>query len=59
MNGLVVFISLMGGVSAFGPIGLILGPLVVATATALLEDYTETPAPAETPEAAAAPGTSP
>jgi predicted PurR-regulated permease PerM len=58
MNGLVVFISLMGGVSAFGPIGLILGPLVVATVTALLEDYTERPVPGE-PAAAASPGTPP
>jgi predicted PurR-regulated permease PerM len=49
MNGLVVFISLMGGISAFGLIGLVLGPLVVATATALLESYTE-------PEAGAPPG---
>jgi predicted PurR-regulated permease PerM len=40
MNGLVVFISLLGGVFAFGLIGLVLGPLVVATVTALLEDYT-------------------
>jgi predicted PurR-regulated permease PerM len=40
MNGLVVFISLLGGVSAFGLIGLVLGPLVVATVSALLEVYT-------------------
>jgi predicted PurR-regulated permease PerM len=43
MNGLVVFISLLGGASAFGPIGIILGPLVVASVTALFEDYTDTP----------------
>jgi predicted PurR-regulated permease PerM len=40
MNGLVVFISLLGGVAAFGLIGLVLGPLVVATVSALLEVYT-------------------
>src|SRR5262249_30181789 len=52
MNGLVVFISLMGGGSAFGPIGLILGPLVVPPPTALLGDSREPPAPGE-PGAAA------
>jgi predicted PurR-regulated permease PerM len=41
MNGLLVFISLMGGVSAFGFIGIVLGPLVAATVVALLESYTE------------------
>ncbi|HXB53857.1 MAG TPA: AI-2E family transporter [Vicinamibacteria bacterium] len=40
MNGLVVFISLLGGVAAFGLIGLVLGPLVVATVSALLKGYT-------------------
>lgn len=49
MNGLVVFISLMGGVSAFGIIGLVLGPLVVAMVTALLETYTAEPASAPPP----------
>lgn len=33
---LTVFIGVLGGVSAFGPIGVILGPLVIALATALL-----------------------
>lgn len=41
MNGLLVFLSLMGGVSAFGFIGIVLGPLVAATVVALLESYTE------------------
>jgi predicted PurR-regulated permease PerM len=41
MNGLLVFISLMGGVSAFGFIGIVLGPLVAATVVALLDSYTE------------------
>ena len=41
MNGLLVFISLMGGVTAFGFIGIVLGPLVAATVVALLESYTE------------------
>lgn len=39
MPTLVIFLSLMGGVSAFGFIGIVLGPLVVATALALLESY--------------------
>jgi predicted PurR-regulated permease PerM len=43
MNGLLMFISLLGGVAAFGLLGLILGPLVVALATGLLEAYTAEP----------------
>jgi predicted PurR-regulated permease PerM len=39
MNTLVLVISLMGGVSAFGFIGLVLGPLVAALLTALVESY--------------------
>jgi predicted PurR-regulated permease PerM len=39
MPTLVIFLSLMGGVSAFGFIGIVLGPLVVATGLALLESY--------------------
>lgn len=37
MHGLLVFLSLMGGVAAFGFIGLVVGPVVVATATTLIE----------------------
>jgi predicted PurR-regulated permease PerM len=68
MPTVVIFVSLMGGVSAFGFIGLVLGPLVVAMALALLESYLpealdlgdEPPVapqapPAEPPRAAAAP----
>jgi len=39
MNGLLMFISLLGGVSAFGLLGLVLGPLVTAIVTGLLEAY--------------------
>jgi predicted PurR-regulated permease PerM len=39
MNTLVLIISLMGGVSAFGFIGIVLGPLVAALLTALVESY--------------------
>ena len=37
MNGLIVFISLLGGVAAFGFLGLVLGPVVTATALSLLQ----------------------
>ncbi len=50
MNTLVLLVSLMGGVSAFGFIGIVLGPLVAAIVTALFESYLEPP-PAETPTA--------
>ena len=39
MNTLVMLVSLMGGVSAFGFIGIVLGPLVAAVVTALVESY--------------------
>ena len=39
MNTLVLIVSLMGGVSAFGFIGIVLGPLVAAIVTALFESY--------------------
>ena len=34
MGGLVVFISVLGGISAFGMLGIVLGPMVVATGQA-------------------------
>lgn len=39
MNGLVTFVALLGGVSAFGLIGLVFGPVVVAVGAGLLEAY--------------------
>ena len=36
IDALTVFIGVLGGVSAFGPIGVILGPLVLALAIALV-----------------------
>jgi hypothetical protein len=39
MNTLVMLVSLLGGVSAFGFIGIVLGPLVAAIVTALAETY--------------------
>jgi predicted PurR-regulated permease PerM len=41
LNGLTVFISVVGGVAVFGVIGLILGPIVVATAKGLMEAYAQ------------------
>jgi predicted PurR-regulated permease PerM len=39
MNGLLMFISLLGGVSVFGLLGLVLGPLVTAIVIGLFEVY--------------------
>ena len=39
MSTLVLIISLLGGVSAFGFIGIVLGPVVAAVLTALVESY--------------------
>jgi predicted PurR-regulated permease PerM len=43
MPGAVVFFALIGGLSAFGPIGLLLGPLTVAFFVALLRMYQRDP----------------
>ena len=40
LSGLVIFISVLGGISVFGMLGVILGPIVVATAASILETYT-------------------
>lgn len=52
MNGLLVFISILGGIAAFGVLGLVLGPILVALGVALIEHYTaarlSSPTPAET-----------
>lgn len=49
MNGLVTFVALLGGVSAFGLIGLVFGPVVVAVGAGLLEAYVR-PVPARAQE---------
>jgi predicted PurR-regulated permease PerM len=51
MNGAVVFFSLIGGLSAFGGVGLLLGPLVVALLLSLMRMYRRDykPLPAATP----------
>jgi predicted PurR-regulated permease PerM len=40
MDGVVVFFSLIGGIAAFGMVGLLIGPLAVALFLALLRIYT-------------------
>ena len=47
MNTLVLVMSLMGGLSAFGFIGIVLGPLVAAVVTGLVESYAPLPTPAD------------
>lgn len=42
LNALLVFISVLGGIGAFGFVGIVLGPLVVATAAGLITGYRET-----------------
>jgi predicted PurR-regulated permease PerM len=44
LNTLLLIISLMGGVSAFGFIGIVLGPLVAVLATAIIDSYFARPA---------------
>jgi len=37
LNGLLVFISVLGGVAEFGALGIVLGPIVVASAVGILD----------------------
>jgi len=39
MSGLVIFISVLGGIGVFGLLGVVLGPIVVVTAASLLDLY--------------------
>lgn len=41
MNGLLIFISMLGGISVFGMLGFVLGPIVVATSFSLLKTYAD------------------
>jgi predicted PurR-regulated permease PerM len=43
MNGLVILISLLGGIGVFGVLGLVLGPVLVVTALSLLNTYIKSP----------------
>lgn len=49
MNGLLVFISILGGAAVFGLVGILLGPILVALGAAVLQYYT-TPPPDLHPE---------
>ena len=40
-SGLVVFLGLLGGASAFGFIGLVLGPIILVTAGSLLNVFSK------------------
>jgi predicted PurR-regulated permease PerM len=46
LHGLGVFISVLGGIAAFGVIGLFLGPIILAMAAALLDVYLRPAQPA-------------
>jgi predicted PurR-regulated permease PerM len=39
LNGLLVFISVLGGLAVFGVLGVVLGPIVVATVVGILDVY--------------------
>ena len=39
LNGLLVFISVLGGIAVFGVLGIVLGPIVVATAVGIVDVY--------------------
>jgi predicted PurR-regulated permease PerM len=39
MNGLVILVSLLGGLNVFGLLGIVLGPIVVVTALSLVRSY--------------------
>jgi predicted PurR-regulated permease PerM len=39
LSGLLVFISVLGGIAVFGVLGVVLGPIVVATVVGILDVY--------------------
>lgn len=43
LHGLVILVGLLGGVTAFGALGLVLGPVIVATTLALVSAYVQSP----------------
>jgi predicted PurR-regulated permease PerM len=45
MSGLIIFISILGGIGVFGLIGVVLGPIVVALAANILDLYGPTAPP--------------
>jgi predicted PurR-regulated permease PerM len=51
LNGLLVFISVLGGIAVFGVLGVVLGPIVVATAVGILDVYSGTVVTENVPDA--------
>jgi predicted PurR-regulated permease PerM len=49
MHALLIFFSILGGISYFGILGMFFGPLIFAIAVTLLEFYVIPPSPPETP----------
>jgi predicted PurR-regulated permease PerM len=49
LNGLLVLVGVLGGISVFGMIGVVLGPVVIAIAAGLLQAYTR-PLPPPAPD---------
>jgi len=45
LNGLIILLSLLGGIGVFGMLGIVLGPVLVVTALGLLEGYVESKSP--------------
>jgi predicted PurR-regulated permease PerM len=39
LNGLLVFVSVLGGIAMFGALGIVVGPIIVATAVSVLDVY--------------------
>lgn len=39
MNGLIVFVAVIGGIAVFGLLGIVLGPIIVAAAASVLDLY--------------------
>ena len=52
LNGLLVFISVLGGIAVFGILGIVLGPIVVATTVGVLDVYVGTEAARKPAESA-------
>ena len=51
LNGLLVFIGVLGGIAVFGVLGVVLGPIVVATAVGILDVYSGKDVAARSPRA--------
>ncbi len=43
LSGLLIFIGVLGGVAVFGMLGVVLGPIIVATAAGILDTYARDP----------------